>query len=268
MFGSHKTRTILVGVLFLCALSAAGFLLNSPGARNALMSIVAPLGRVGVRFSGTMRALVHAGFNFRQQGDENARLTQENQELRTQVILDKETQTENDLLRKQLGEGKQKPHALSLANIVSYDPFHFAQYALIDKGSSDGIAENMPVAMAGNILFGKIFKTYPHFAQVMLIADKNNKVGVQAQDGAVSGVLSGSNGSVLFMDLLEKSASVDAGSVIVTSGLDGVYPKNLTVGTVSEVVSQAEGIFKQAYIAPAYAVAPQTEVFVITDYLR
>lgn len=268
MFESHKTRTVLVGVFFLCALIAAGFLFNSASARNVLMHIVSPVGRAGVYFSANARALVHAGFNFRQQGDQNTRLTEENQQLRAQLIANKETQAENELLRKQLGEGKQKQRALSLANIVSYDPFHFAQYALIDKGSDDGIAENMPVIMAGNILFGKIFKIYPQYSQVMLIADKNNKVGVQAQDTNISGVLSGSNGSVLFMDLLEKSASVDTGSVIVTSGLDGVYPKNLVIGSVSEVVSQAEGIFKQAYIAPAYAVAPQTEVFIITDHLR
>ena len=268
MFGSHKTRTILVGVFFLCALVAVGFLFNSASARNVLMRIVTPVSRAGIDFSANARALAQAGFNFRQQGDENARLTEENRQLRAQLIANKETQAENELLRKQLGEGKQKAHALSLANIVGYDPFHFAQYALIDKGSDDGIAENMPVIMAGNILFGKIFKTYPQYSQVMLIADKNNKVGVQVQDGNISGVLSGSNGSVLFMDLLEKTASMDTGSIIVTSGLDGVYPKNLVVGSISEVVSQAEGIFKQAYIAPAYAVESQTEVFIITDHLR
>lgn len=268
MFGSHKTRIILVGVFFLCVLGAVGFLFNSALARNVLMHIVSPVSRAGINFSANARALAHAGFNFKQQSDENARLKEENNQLRAQLITNKETQAENELLRKQLGEGKQKTHALSLANIVSYDPFHFAQYALIDKGSDDGIAENMPVIMAGNILFGKIFKTYPQYSQVMLIADKNNKVSVQVQNTNISGVLSGSNGSVLFMDLLEKTASMDIGSIIVTSGLDGVYPKNLVVGSINEVVSQEEGIFKQAYIIPVYTTEPQTEVFVITDYLR
>lgn len=268
MFEPNKTRTILVGVFVLGALIATGFLLNSTSARVLLFNVVTPLSDVGIRFSMNTQALVSAGFNFRQQGDENMRLREENQKLKAALLVNKEAQVENEVLRKQLGEDKQKKYTLSLAEIVSYDPFHFAQYALIDKGSLDGIAENMPVIMAGNVLFGKIAKTYPHYSQVMLIADTNNKVGVQAQDNAINGVLSGSNGSVLFMDLLEKSASVDVGTTIITSGLDGVYPKNLFIGSVSEVVSEAEGIFKQAYITPLYTVNSQTEVFVITDYLR
>ncbi len=268
MFESHKTRTILVVVFILCALVSAGFLLNSAKARTIVMSIIAPVSSVGIHLSNNTQALVSAGLHFRQQGDDNALLLKENQNLKAQLALSKEAQKENELLRKQFGEGKQKKLSLVLAEIVSYDPFHFAQFALIDKGSDDGIADNMPVIMAGNVLFGKIFKTYPRFSQVMIIADKNNKVSVQAQDSVINGVLSGSNGSVLFMDLLEKSASVETGTTIVTSGLDGVYPKNLFIGTVSEVVSQAEGIFKQAYIIPTYSVNAQTEVFIITDYLR
>jgi len=80
--------------------------------------------------------------------------------------------------------------------------------------------------------------------------------------------LAGSSGSILIMDLIEKDAPLEEGDLIVTSGLDGTYPKNLIVGRVQEVVSQEEGIFKQAYIKPAYADFANTKLFVIVDYLR
>lgn len=268
MFDSHKTRTILVGVFVLCVVIAALFVFNSSSARALLFTFIEPVTKAGIHFSDNTQALVSAGFNFKQQGNENIRLLEENQKLKAELLISKDIQIENDQLRKQIGEGKQKKYTLSLAEIVSYDPFHFAQYALINKGSLDGVSENMPVIMTGNILFGKITKIYPHYSKVMLIADKNNKVSVQAQDSTINGVLSGSNGSVLFMDLLEKNASVDTGTIIITSGLDGIYPKNLFIGSVSEVVSEEEGIFKQAYITPTYSSASQKDVFIIMDYLR
>ena len=187
--------------------------------------------------------------------------------MRARVVNVRRLEQENELLLKQLGVQKQKPRALVAADIVSYDPYHFAQYALIDKGSDDGIAEGMPVIMPGDMLLGKIYKAYPRYAHVMLIADKNNKASVKSVEGGVSGVLGGALGNTLFMDLLEKSASLASGDLIVTSGLDGVYPKDLVIGSVTQVESAAGDIFKQAYVKPAYAPFAHTQVFVITNHL-
>ncbi len=255
-------------MLVACALVAAGFALNAPWARNAVMSVVAPVSRAGVVFSEKTLALAPSFFYFREQSAMVEKLNDENAFLRARAVNAAALERENELLRKQLGVGKPDQREFAMADIVSYDPYHFAQYALIDKGSGDGIAEGMPVIMPGDIVVGKIYKTYPRYSHVMLITDKNNKVSVTSQNTNVSGVLDGAIGNTVLMDLLEKSASLETGDSIITSGLDGIYPKNLIVGAVNQVVSEAGDIFKQAYIKPAYASFARTQVFVITNYLR
>src|SRR3989304_761900 len=117
--------------------------------------------------------------------------------------------------------------------------------------------------MAGNNFFGKVGGGFDDFFFVFLIADKNNKVGAQSERAETSGVLSGSAGSFLLMDLIEKNADIGAGDLILTSGLDGIYPRGLFVGRVAKISENAEGIFKQAYVTASYAGFKSTKVFVI-----
>lgn len=199
---------------------------------------------------------------------ENERLKEENQKLIGIAGAYEDLKKENELLRKQLQVSSPKALTLLEARVVSFDPLSASSFALIDKGTKDGVAEGMPVVRPGNALAGKISKTYARFSRVMLVSDKENKVSVKSAARDTSGVLSGAAGNLLLMELIEKNAPLDEGELMVTSGLDGVYPKNLAVGWVKEVVSREGDIFKQAYARPVYAGFSETQVFVISDYIR
>jgi len=200
---------------------------------------------------------------------ENSELRSENRDLQKKLIEFEGVKEQNVLLREQLALGGKSELDLLEAKIVSFEPSNLSEFLIINKGLKDGVEKEMSVISSGNILLGKIFNVYESYSEVMLITDKDNKVNVKSfiQDGenreVYSGVLSGYFGKSLFMDFIEKSFDAQKGDVIVTSGLDGVYPENLKVGEVDVVKDDDNAVFNQAYLDPAFLPLSSTLVFII-----
>lgn len=214
--------------------------------------------------AGTFRAFS----DLKNMSAENSVLREENQALAGERAARSDLEKENEALRRQIGVEQKIPYTLVGARVAYFDPLSFSYSAVIDAGARNGVREGMPVVMAGNIVFGKITEVHEGFSRVMLVSDVGNKVSVKTGSERASGVLSGAQGSALLMDLVEKSAEMNEGELVVTSGLDGVYPRGLAVGWVKEVIASQEGIFKQAAVRPAFESGFASTVFVITDYLQ
>lgn len=232
------------------------------------MRILSPFTAVTIKTSNGAAMVFQTFLDLKNISAENATLREENLQLAGERAQRMDLEKENEALRKQIGVETRKGYALIDARVASFDPLSFSHYAVIDKGSRDGIRENMPVIMAGNIVFGKVVEVHDGFSRVMLVSDPGNKVSVKTASENASGVLAGTQGNTLLMDLIEKNAAIDPEELVVTSGLDDTYPRGLSVGWVKEVNAPQEGIFKQAYIRPAYEEGFVTTVFIITDYLQ
>lgn len=201
-------------------------------------------------------------------GEEVAALREENRRLRDESVERAGLVLENTALRTQLGVAALRSRVLMDAEVIAFDPLSFTHYATINRGARDGVRVHMPVIMPGDVVFGKITTVHETTSEVMLITDGNNKASGMTVSGGASGVLGGAKGSTLSLDLIEKSATISLGELIVTSGLDGVYPRGLIIGQVAKIISQEEGIFQQAHLSAAYTeTLPQT-VFVITGNER
>ena len=246
----------------------SGAVLGAAPLERAVLWVVSPVTGAMVKATDGLAGFFGAFSSLRDVYSENERLKEEQKELRALRGAHEDLKRENALLRTQLQVGDQKDLSLRDAQVVSFDPLSMFQYVLIDRGARDGVAEGMPVVRPGNVLVGKVSHAYPAYSHVALISDKTNKVSVKSAEGDTNGVLSGASGNLLLMELVEKNAPLASGDLVVTSGLDGVYPKNLIVGWVKEVVSREEGIFKEAYVAPVEAGFAHTQAFVITNYLR
>lgn len=248
-------------VLFGMVFGAAPF-------ENAVLTALSPFTGITISAINRITGFFEALEGIKNGYAENERLKEENQKLSGMTGAYEDLKKENEFLRKQLQVSSPKTLTLLEARVVSFDSLLASSFALIDKGTKDGVAEGMPVVRPGNALVGKVIKVYAGFSRVMLISDKDNKVSVKSAARGTSGVLSGAAGNLLLVEFIEKNSPVDAGELLVTSGLDGVYPKNLMVGWVKEVASRQEDIFKKAYVQPVYAGFSETQVFVISDYLR
>jgi rod shape-determining protein MreC len=146
----------------------------------------------------------------------------------------------------------------------------------INKGSSDGVLENMPVINQQGALFGKIFKVYKNFSQIMLISNKNSvisvKVSQQGPEGTptkpeIDGVIKGVGKSGVFLDLVPIDDTINQGDVLLTSSLEATFPKDLLVGTITKVEKNDQDPHQQAQVQP-FLNSSTDNLFVITNYKR
>lgn len=263
-----KRHWIILPAAMVVLLLFFGYALDLSFIENFAMRAMSPFSMATLKVSDGAASAMRAFFDLKDVSAENAALREENRRLLREQALRAELEKENEALRRQVGVESRKEYALVQANIAHFDPLSFSYFATIDKGARDGMKENMPVIMAGDVAFGKIAEVHDGFSRVMLISNAANKVSVATASGSANGVISGVEGSSLRMDLIEKTAEIGEGEMIVTSGLDGAYPRGLVVGWVANVFAPEEGIFKKAAIRPAFENGFTTTVFIITDYLQ
>lgn len=111
----------------------------------------------------------------------------------------------------------------------------FTQRYQIDGGSNDGLEVGMPVVTEAG-LAGQLIHVAPNSSQVQLIQDKNQEVPVLFTTSHVRGIVRGSgDGTTLQSRDLPFSDKIKVGEKVVTSGLDGIYPKGIPVGVVTKV---------------------------------
>lgn len=119
----------------------------------------------------------------------------------------------------------------------------------IDKGSNAGLAKNMAVIAPTGVV-GRIVTPTAHAAKVQLLIDRNAAVGALVERSRAQGVVLGAGEELLRMDFVTSTADVKTGDTVVTSGIDGIYPKGFVIGTV-ERVGAGNGIYKAIRVRPA-----------------
>jgi len=181
--------------------------------------------------------------------EENLRLRSELQ--KTKALNNKygEAVAINDRLTKLLGL-KQSLTAPNLtARIIGKDPSLWFKTVIIDRGSSDGVKQGMPVVTTEGIV-GQIMSLSPHYAKVLLAIDPNSAIDVLVQNSRVQGIIKG-NGSGYQLHYVLKNWKISQGETIITSGLGGVFPEGLQVGTVTRVTESRRGMFQKIDIIPS-----------------
>ena len=201
---------------------------------------------------GWFAGLIHAK-------SENARLRDQIDKLRAEVIQNTNAARENDDLRAQL-------HYIGLArfpqdynpintDVISRSPSEFQQQVGIAAGSSSGIRVNDPVATADGLV-GKISSVAPHSATVTLLTDPNlNVSALDVQTQAVGLVGHGEGQGTLTLDHVQKSQVLHEGDTIVTQGwkvkgLSSIYPYGIPIGTVSGATNSEVDLYWNAQVAP------------------
>lgn len=139
------------------------------------------------------------------------------------------------------------------ATILSRNKSYWFNQMMIDKGSSDGIQEDMAV-VTKNGLIGKISRVYRHSSEIKLITsdDVNYKVSVAIKtgDGDSYAILNGYDADTecVMVTGVDKMSTVKKGDTIVTSGLGGMFPGGIYVGVVEDIKSDKYDLSKTLYI--------------------
>lgn len=171
---------------------------------------------------------------------------------------------ENSELQKQLNFKKKNNYTFILSEVIGRDIESIDQTVLLNRGSGDGVALNLPVIAGEGILVGKIIKVDVDTSVVRLVNDNQSRVGAAIINRNKSlGVVEGGFGISLQMNLIPRDEIVQVGDIVVTSGLEKTLPRGLVLGTVASIQNEAYKPFQEAVLTSGIDLGKLTIVSVI-----
>ncbi|MCD4675364.1 MAG: rod shape-determining protein MreC [Desulfobacula sp.] len=158
-----------------------------------------------------------------------------------------ELELENTRLKKFVNFTGQVPDTYVAAQIIARDPSPWFKTIMIDKGAKDGLAKGSPVLVSEGIV-GQIIKVANNYSRVLLITDQNSAVDALVQNSRVRGIVKGNNeDNCSFVYALRKD-EVKPDEMIISSGLDQVFPKGLKIGRILKVTKVHSQLFQNITI--------------------
>lgn len=201
---------------------------------------------------------------------QNELLREQNQELRLQLARNEGIARENDLLRETLKWAQKQKHGkYKLGNVVLRDPANWWRTIEIDLGSRNGVSNNLPVLGPNGTLIGRITSVSLTRSQVVLLGDPNCKVSARVDNaGRDTGVIAGSGpleSEFVEISYLPRNAELKPGQNVWTSGLGGIFPKDIFVGLVVDAHVEDSGLYAVARVKLAANLSALEEVWVILE---
>jgi rod shape-determining protein MreC len=196
---------------------------------------------------------------------------EENRKLRAelaQVTADRSRLAEMQTENRHLADLLELKDALQMdavaANVIGSDATGTARTLILGQGSASGLKTGMSVLCNQGIV-GKIIEVSPHASRVLLIDDHNSALDGFDQRSRARGIVAGVVDDGLIMKYVDRSEDVRTGDTVVSSGLDGIYPRGLLVGTIKSVRREGPGMFVTVRITPAVDFRSLEQVLVVTQ---
>ena len=140
------------------------------------------------------------------------------------------------------------------------------QLLVIDRGEEDGVVRGKPVVTADGVV-GRVHGATGHSAEVLVVADRNSSIAVRVdRTRARANVRGMGKPGACKLDFALRSDDVIEGDLLVTSGTDGVFPRGVPVGKVSQLKKAGNGLFLDAMVIPTVDVTRVEEVLVVTSW--
>lgn len=235
------------------------------GVRSVVTTITSPVRYAGSVVASPFNALGNVFSNLTASHETLSDLKAQNEELTAQVAELSEAQETASRLESLLGLQSTYNLESTAARIIGESSDAWSRTVTIDKGSADGFAINMPVCNSAGVI-GQIIEVSANTSTVRLITDENSGVSAMVQSTRAQGILQGQPDGTLRLEYVTTDADVQEGDIIVTSGIGGVYPKGLPLGTVSTVVREENATYYTITVTPASSDTENNEeVLVITS---
>lgn len=205
-------------------------------------------------------------FNFHSIAAENEQLKQRLSEVESQLHVAQQQAAENDRLKGLLDLRDKRTYETVPARVIARDASVWFNTITINRGSSSGVAVNMPVVSATGIV-GRVITVSPWASQVMLVTDEKAGagavVGQLGESGALGSVKGRPDLGLIEMRYVSGLEKVVAGDYVMTTGQDGIYPPGLNVGEVVDVKNGTATQPHQILIRPGSRLDRLEEVAVL-----
>ena len=269
MIAFLRKNHLLVGSLFslLCSITllaalATGRLRLDPAAM-LLLDFMRPFQKAAqatVSWVGGFRDRYIAFWGLR---EENERLRRRLLELEAERGRFLEAEATNARLRALLELKSGLASSSVSATVIGNSASGWFRSISIDKGSQGGVRKGMAVVTPLGVV-GQVTAVASQSSKVLLLTDQNSAVDVIDQRSRAQGIVSGSLEDDAVMKYVKRSEDVQVGDRLITSGLDGIYPKGLPVGVVSRLSKKGYGLFQTVEVALAANPSRIEEVQVIS----
>ena len=143
-------------------------------------------------------------------------------------------------------------YKLKAANIISFSGNQSVNLFTVDAGSEGGV-ERDTIVVNGDGLIGRVIEAGKGSSTVLSIVDESNKIGFEVVNGENTyiGVCEGNGDGLLIGEILDEEADVAEGAVVTTSGIGGIYPQGIMIGTVAKKEHTDENTLLTIEIEPA-----------------
>jgi rod shape-determining protein MreC len=176
----------------------------------------------------------------------------------------KEFKLSNSRLRNLLNFEKTITDRILSAEVIGKDPSPWFKTVLIDKGKNDGVETGMAVVVPKGIA-GQVTDVSSNYSKVLLIIDHNSAVDALVQNDRARGIIKGGSAEQCLFKYVLRKHDIEIGDIVVSSGLDGVFPKGLAVGYVSTVIKPKSGIFQEVTVTPYVDFEKLEEVLIVLN---
>ncbi|MBU0995701.1 MAG: rod shape-determining protein MreC [Proteobacteria bacterium] len=264
-------KTVMVVALII--LIAANILLLTVSSRNRLPA--SDVGPVAITIVGPLQKFVSLTmdcvhdiwkyyFNLISVAKENDALKKELFIAAEKNNRCTEIEISNERLRSFLNFHKSYSTNVLAAEVIAKDPSSWFKTIVIDKGKTNGVEKGAPVVVPEGIA-GQIIEVTDNYSKVLLIIDRNSAVDALVQRTRARGIIKGESTNQCILEYVLRKHEISVGDTIVSSGLDGVYPKGLRIGEVSEVTKRNSGIFQEVIVTPYVDFEKLEEVLVVIN---
>ncbi|HWN86038.1 MAG TPA: rod shape-determining protein MreC [Vicinamibacterales bacterium] len=234
-----------------------------PMLEEAVFGTMAEVQRVATGGIGEARGFWQNYVNLRQIGQENETLKQRVSQLEVALQRERALAGQSRLLQDLLDLKKETGLATTPAAVIASGASPEFRTMTLDKGSSQGLGADMAVIAPAGIV-GRVILPTPRAAKVQLITDRNAAVAGLVERTRDQGVAVGTGGDRLRFEYVSGTADLKAGDRVVTSGIDGIYPKGFVIGQI-ESIERSAGEFSNVLIRPAVDLSALEAVLVVTS---
>lgn len=251
---------IVAGIIFL---ALAGYL--APIIRMTLNPVVDLQSWISTRYTA-LYEFVTVPRDVASLRQQNAVLTNENSRLQTQIIQLQQQLKEAEVLYALLDFARSRPENEYVASaVIGRDPSPFLSYVIIDHGSDDGIRHGMPVVTQQGLV-GRVDAVTASASRLQLITDPGSTINVRLQSTQTETLLQGSITGDLTLEMIPQETKLNAGDLVLTSGLGGSYPSDVLIGQVISIQRREGELFQTASLQPAVDFTQLQAVLVITNF--
>lgn len=257
-------KAVLFGFIVIAIMISVHYVNWLRPVENFFINISSPIQSRAYNFSMGIKSFYDSWLKKKDLLAENTNLESELKLYKTDQAYIKGLEEENELLKKELNFTKEKKANFVSAQIISGVSDPVSRSVIINKGNRDGITKGMAVVADRGIMVGKIDDVYEDFSKVLLLTDNKSRVAVTIQNvDRTIGLVEGQFGLSFSMTNIPQNQDVKKDDFVVTSGLEGLIPKNLLIAQVDNVNRIESEIFKTATLRPIIPFADLSYVLVI-----